>query len=148
MSKTSKSVSISGPCYKKLRAACRQHQKPISPVVERIVSWALDNENASPPIKTSPPAKKRTVNLLPILAEVAREKKLLLPVTEEEIAAAEAEVADQKVDLPPRLQEPPRFQEPDVNRREPENNKPKLHAGTPVTAVPMTPRGKGNVESF
>lgn len=148
MKKNTKDVSISGPCYKKLRAACRLHRKPISPVAERIVAWALDNENAPPPAKVPQPTKKRTVNLIPILAEVAREKKLLLPVTEEEIAAAEVEVADQKVDLPPRLQEPPRFLEPDVNRREPEDNKPKLHAGTPVSAVPMTPRGKGNVESF
>jgi hypothetical protein len=89
----------------------------MAPVVERIVTWALDEAGAPKP---------KTVDLVPLIVEVAREKKLLLPTTKEEIAAVEIEVAEEV----------------------PEDNKPKLHAGTPVSAVPMTPRGKGNVESF
>jgi len=52
-------------------------------------------------------AKKRLFGLAPIVAETARAKNLLLPETEEEIAAAEAEVAGLEDDLPQRLRESP-----------------------------------------
>lgn len=54
-------------------------------------------------------AKKRSVGLGRLLAETARSKKLLLPETEEEIAAAETEVAGLEIDLPQRLRSPLAF---------------------------------------
>lgn len=51
-------------------------------------------------------AKKRSVGLGRLLAETAKSKKLLLPDTEEEIAAAEVEVAGLEFELPQRLRDP------------------------------------------
>ena len=53
--------------------------------------------------------KKRSVGLSRLLAETSRSKKFLLPETEEEIAAAEAEVACLEIDLPQRLLNPLAF---------------------------------------
>ena len=54
-------------------------------------------------------AKKRAVGLDRLLAETARSKKLLVPTIEEEIAAAETEVASLDIDLPQRLRSPLAF---------------------------------------
>jgi len=61
--------------------------------------------------------KKRSVGLGRLIAETARSKNLLLPETEEEIAAAETEVAGLSIDLPPRLRNPLAFLDADGSFR-------------------------------
>lgn len=50
--------------------------------------------------------KKKHSSLTRLVADALKSRKLTLPETEEEIAAAEAEIADQKEPLPPALQNP------------------------------------------
>jgi hypothetical protein len=50
--------------------------------------------------------KKKGSSLTRLVSDALKARKLTLPETEDEIAAAEAEIADQKEPLPPALQNP------------------------------------------